>query len=93
MASASAKPVASGLSEAVGGYAGLLAIGLQPGSAAQNTAYTAALSAADNGIITLGGAALDTAAGRAGLVHELLGRPSRNIPSAQGWRPAGPGAI
>lgn len=72
MASATAKTVAGGLSEAVGAYAGLLAISTQPDSGALQTAHSAALSAADNGIITLGGPALDTAAGRAALVHELL---------------------
>jgi hypothetical protein len=88
MASAPAKTVAAGQSEAIGAYAGLLAISTQPDSGALKTAYTAALSAADQGIIALGGPALDTAAGRATLVHELLEKTEHEYAEAlQGGGP------
>jgi hypothetical protein len=72
LGSATARAMAGGLSETVGLYAGLLEGRTQADATALSAAHTAALTAADNGIIALGGPALDTAAGRAALVHELL---------------------
>ncbi len=72
--SAAAKPLAGGLTEAVGLYAGLLEGGMQTDATALTAAHTAALTAADTGVIALGGSALDTSAGRAELVHDLLAK-------------------
>ncbi len=72
LGSAAAKTVAGPLSEAVGLYAGLLQGSTQADATAVSAAHAAALTAADNGIIALGGPGLDTAAGRAALVHNLL---------------------
>jgi hypothetical protein len=88
LASATAKTVAGGLSEAVGAYAGLLAINMSPDAASLQNALSAALTTADNGIIALGGPALDTAAGRATLVHELLEKTEHEYAeSLQGGSP------